>query len=235
MRFKGILFDKDGTLISSEGTWAPFYKSMLKREKGISDSEIVALMVHAGYDPATNGFHGGSVLAGGTARQLVELWWPGEGPDVHEAITIRMQDDSVPLSTDHVQPLFDLAPVLHGLSMLNFQLGVATNDGERSARSHMKHLKIENYFKIILGSDSVVKPKPSGLMVKRFAEFTGLRPQEVVMVGDNRHDLEEARNGGAGLAIGVLTGNSSKEQLAPYADHVLDSIKDLEQLLQATI
>jgi phosphoglycolate phosphatase len=233
MAIRGVLFDKDGTLIDSEGTWVPFYKNMLKREKRISDSEIEALMVKAGYDPANDGFLGGSVLAGGTARQLVELWWPGATAETHDAITYRMQDDSVPLSTHHLRPLFDLVPVLDGLLASGLRLGIATNDGERSARSHMQHLGVEQYFELILGSDSVVEPKPSGQMVKRFAGTTGLQPHEIVMVGDNLHDMEEARNGGAGLAIGVLTGNSSRADLEVHADHVIDSVAELTSLLRS--
>ena len=50
------------------------------------------------------------------------------------------------------------------------------------------------------------------------------------MVGDNRHDLEMARAGGAGLAVGVLSGTGTRETLAPMADVILDSIADLPGL-----
>ena len=36
-----------------------------------------------------------------------------------------------------------------------------------------------------------------------------------------------ARAAGAGVAIGVASGNSSAEDLAPHADAVLDSVRDL--------
>ena len=57
------------------------------------------------------------------------------------------------------------------------------------------------------------------------------RPEEVAMVGDNRHDLEMARAAGAGAAIGVLTGNSSFDDLSPLADAVIRSIADLPDWL----
>jgi phosphoglycolate phosphatase len=50
------------------------------------------------------------------------------------------------------------------------------------------------------------------------------------MVGDNRHDLEMAKAGGA-LAIGVLSGTGTRESLSPLADVVLDSIVDLPAYL----
>jgi phosphoglycolate phosphatase len=52
------------------------------------------------------------------------------------------------------------------------------------------------------------------------------------MVGDNLHDLEMGRRAGAGLVVGVLTGNSGRGELATCADHVLDSIEQLEALLE---
>ena len=54
------------------------------------------------------------------------------------------------------------------------------------------------------------------------------------MVGDNRHDLEMARAGGAGLAVGVLSGTGTRETLAPMADVILDSIADLPGYLAAS-
>ena len=51
------------------------------------------------------------------------------------------------------------------------------------------------------------------------------------MVGDNRHDLEMARAGGAGLAVGVLSGTGTRESLMPLADVILNSIADLPAYL----
>jgi phosphoglycolate phosphatase len=231
MAIKAVLFDKDGTLIDSDGTWVPFYKNILKRERGYSDEEVERAMITAGYDPSTDGFVAGSMLAGGTARQLVALWWPEESAKMHDVITRRLQDESVPLTMQYLRPLFDLTPVLEELVQKGLTLGIATNDGEASARAHMQGLKVDHYFSLILGADSVASAKPSGQMVRRFAAHVGLRPDEVAMVGDNRHDMEEARNGGAGLAVGVLTGNSTRTDLAPHADHVLDSVHELALLL----
>jgi phosphoglycolate phosphatase len=52
------------------------------------------------------------------------------------------------------------------------------------------------------------------------------------MVGDNPHDMETAHDAGAGLAIGVLSGNSAADHLAPLADHVIGNITELPALLR---
>jgi phosphoglycolate phosphatase-like HAD superfamily hydrolase len=53
------------------------------------------------------------------------------------------------------------------------------------------------------------------------------------MVGDNSHDMEEARNGGAGLAVAVLTGNAAHDEIAHLADHTIASIIELPGLLRS--
>jgi phosphoglycolate phosphatase len=227
MTIKAVLFDKDGTLIDVNGTWVPFYKAMLKQEQGLSPAEVEDKMLAAGHNPATNTFLAGSTLAGGTTRQLVELWWPDASAAEHAKITHRLDHDFAPLALQHLTPLMPLAPVFEALQAIGLKLGVATNDGETSAKRHMTALKVEHFFAAILGADSVDVPKPSGQMVQMFAANTGFAPHEIAMVGDNTHDLEEARNGGAGLAIGVLTGNAQRHHLEHHADYIFDSVADL--------
>jgi phosphoglycolate phosphatase len=68
-------------------------------------------------------------------------------------------------------------------------------------------------------------------MVLGFCDAVGLEPGQVMVCGDNRHDLEMGRSAGAGMLVGVLTGTSSHEHLRGLADHVVDSIADIEALL----
>jgi phosphoglycolate phosphatase len=233
MAIKAVLFDKDGTLIDANGTWVPFYKTMLKQEQGLGSAQVETKMIAAGLDPVSNTFLAGSTLAGGTTRQLVALWWPDSSAAEHAKITYRLDHDYAQLALSNMTPLMPLAPVFEALQALGLKLGVATNDGEVSAKRHMQALKVEHFFTAILGADSVAAPKPSGQMVKLFAERAGISPHEIAMVGDNTHDLEEARNGGAGLAIGVLSGNAERHHLAHHADFLFDSIADLPDFFRS--
>jgi phosphoglycolate phosphatase len=233
MAIRGVLFDKDGTLIQANGTWVPFYKEVLRREFGLAGEKLHETLARAGYDPVTDTFFAGSILAGGTTRQIVDLWWPDESPAARAAIVDRLYKDYAPLARHSLEALMPLQPVLQTLLDDGLKLGIATNDSQASAFNHMSALDVQHFFAKIIGEDSVSVPKPSGQMVALFAEATRLSPAEIVMVGDNTHDLEEARNGGAGLAIGVLSGNSDRVHLDALADHVLDSIAELPALLRS--
>ncbi len=236
MAIRGVLFDKDGTLIDVTGTWVPVYRKLLADIfPGLDERAVEAKMALAGFDPATGAFRAGSVLAGGTTRQIIDIWWPGLD-DGGVAEKMKLLDiDYRDLALAHLTPLMPLKPVLGELHDLNLRLGVATNDTEQSARNHMRALGVHDHFDVILGSDSVARAKPAGDMIHAFAGALGIAPDEVAMVGDNAHDIETARDGGAGLAIGVLSGNSAAQHLDHIADHVVASIADLPRLLKELV
>jgi phosphoglycolate phosphatase len=231
MTIKGVLFDKDGTLIDVTGTWVPAYRQVLAEIFADHDAaEIEAKFVAAGYDPATGAFKAGSVLAQGTTRDIIEVWWPGlDAANVAEKMKL-LDIDYRDLGLKHLKPLMPLRPILEELRAMGFRLGVATND--TAAALHMGALDAAQLFDVILGADSVARPKPFGDMIHAFADAVGLKARDVAMVGDNPHDMETAHDAGAGLAIGVLSGNSAADHLAPLADHVIADIAELPALLR---
>lgn len=232
MAIKGVLFDKDGTLIDVNGTWVPFYKHLLAQELGANEQEAEALMERAGYERAGERFLPGSILASGTTQQLVKIWWPGDTPAQQKRTGERLDREYAPAARNFLQPLFDLAPLLGELRRDGFALGVGTNDSEISARGHLQALGVAEFFDVVIGADSVGTPKPSGDMIRHFAREARLSCAEVAMVGDNAHDMEEAHNGGAGLAVAVLSGNSGREHVQHMAHYILDSVEALPRLLQ---
>jgi phosphoglycolate phosphatase len=233
MAIRGILFDKDGTLIDVDGTWVAIYRKMLSE---LFDTDVAGaekIMVKAGYDPQTERFLPGSTLAGGTTRQLIDIWWPGLDEQAAAEKQRVLDVTYAPMIRSHLKPLMPLEPVLSELKTKSYRLGIATNDSHISACNHLEHLNIHAYFEAIIAADTVPVPKPSGHMVRKFANLTGLEPSEIALVGDNSHDIDEARNGGAGLAIAVLTGSASRNDIAHLADHTIDSVAELPALLRS--
>lgn len=231
MTIKAILFDKDGTLIEANATWVPVYKTMLQDQFGADDELITTLMEKAGYDRDTDGFKAGSILAAGTIEQLVGVWWPDLSAAEQTAKVFMINRDYAATARLYLKPLMDLVPIFDELHAMGLALGVATNDIHASATYHMQQLGVHDYFVEVIGADSVDIPKPSGQMIARFAQVTGLHPHEIAMVGDNSYDMDEARAGGA-MAIAVLTGNAAHGDIAHLADYTLASVADIPQLLR---
>ena len=233
MAIRGILFDKDGTLIDFPSTWEPVLRTLsLEFAKG-DLARAAELMAMAGYDRRHGMFRAGSIWSAGNTFDLVTAWLPNAG-QTERVKTARWVDDyCARIAPNTAVPVTDLVSLFGRLRQSGLFLGVATNDSARSALATMERLGVADQFCAILGYDSVTRPKPAADMVLAFCVRAAIEPREVAMVGDNLHDIVMARAAGAGLAIGVLTGNCTCEELGAYADHVIGSIDDLPGLLQS--
>jgi phosphoglycolate phosphatase len=231
---RGVLFDKDGTLVDVMGTWLPVYREMLEESFPGRRDIWERVLKNSGYDAAAGNFRANSPLASGTTDNLVDLWWPDLEPGARQ-LRIRLVDEEFrSRSIRHLRTLLPLEPLLSDLKSRDMKLGIATNDNEASARSHVAALNIGRFVDFVAGYDSVERAKPAGDMVHAFCRACELMPAEVAVIGDNPLDLEMGKDAGAGLVIGVLTGNGGRDDLAGLAHVVLDSVADLPAYLDAT-
>lgn len=231
LRLRGILFDKDGTLLDFEATWGPLYRRLALELAGDDMEKAQSLLLAGGLDPVSGRVVAGSVLGAGTTHDIVDLWFP-QLPEPEFAEMVRRIDAAFHAhgSASSV-PVPRLIETIQRLVGDGYLLGVATNDSTHAARHAIAAVGVDAHLPHVHGYDSVARPKPAPDLVHAFAEAAGLKPGEIAVVGDNRHDLEMARAAGAGAAIGVLTGNSGLADLAPLADAVLKSIADLPDWL----
>lgn len=226
---RGILFDKDGTLIDCDATWGPIIHHLAAEFGPTGDPG--ALAEAAGLDPVTGRLRAGSAWAAGSTHDLVRLWWPGIPADELRRIARQIDAACAAMSPHTSVPLVDLDDLFDTLAARGYVLGIATNDSEASLTAFIEARGLSARIRHLIGYDSVAAPKPAADMVHAFCVLAGLQPAEVAVVGDNIHDLEMARAAGAGWAIGVLSGNSDVEHLGPHADVVLDSVADLAEWL----
>ncbi|MBB3656390.1 phosphoglycolate phosphatase [Rhizobium sp. BK650] len=230
VKIRGILFDKDGTLLDYDESWLPVNRE-LARIAAEGDAALADdLLAQCGMDPVTGHIVPDSLLAAGNTRQIAEgLVAAGSRVDVIE-LTIKL-DNLFANAAEFSVPVTDLAAFFERLHKSGFKLGIASSDNERSIRQTAQRFGISQYVDYIAGYDSGFGSKPEPGMVLGFCAATGLAPEEVAMVGDNNHDLHMGRNAKVGLTIAVLTGTGSLESLSAAADHVLDDITGIVALL----
>lgn len=228
---KGILFDKDGTLIDFQATWFAIGDLLALQAAGGDRASADTLLSVAGYDFERKCFKADSVFAAGTNEDIVALWYPQVDVETRQAMTAGFNDFTAEQGAAQSVALPGSKDAIARLHSSGFRLGVATNDSTSGAEKTLLALGVAQMFDAAYGYDAVANPKPSPDAIYAFADLTGLKPSEIAMVGDNRHDLEMARAGGAGLAIGVLSGTGTRETLAPLADVILGSIADLPEFL----
>jgi phosphoglycolate phosphatase len=234
MPIRGILFDKDGTLVDFFGTWIPAYRaasdlaSMVAGDSALGDR----LLRLGGYDPATGALDPDSILASGTTLEICELWAAEAGVADRQKLSREMHHEMEGHVIARPVPIADgIAELFRRLADRGLVLGMATMDGETVARATASALDLSEFLSFISGYDSGYGSKPSPGMVRGFCAAAGLPPADILVVGDTDRDMNMARAAGAGLAVAVLTGATPREGLAPIADRVIASVFDIESVL----
>ena len=228
MQYRGIVFDKDGTLLDFNCTWLPIYRYAVREFAGNDPALADELLTQHGFDPERDRFHAGSLLAAGNNHQIAEAWAEHlQQPERVGSISLRLNEIFNEQGALQATPVAQLAPTLGRLSARGFRLGVATADSHQGIINTLQSFDVLHEFDFLAGYDSGHGVKPEAGMVLAFCKHTGLSSDAVVVVGDNRHDIEMGRNANVGLCVGVLTGTSERADLESIADIVLDDISSL--------
>ncbi|WP_439121602.1 HAD family hydrolase [Marivita sp.] len=218
-----ILFDKDGTLFDFDATWSVWAANLLVRLANGETSRARKLGDLIGFDVEQARFSPDSFVIAGTPDDLVDTLSP-EFPELSRTqlfTLINNEAESAPMAE-----AVPLAPLLDHFLAHDLCLGVATNDAERPALSHLEEAGIRDRFAFVAGSDSGFGAKPAPGQLLAFCDAIGVHPHRAVMVGDSTHDLIAGRTAGM-LTVAVLTGLAEAPVLAPHADVVLPDIGHL--------
>lgn len=231
---RGVLFDKDGTLIDFYATWTPAYLAAAHEVARLAANLDLAdeLLRIGGYDRGADRYEPGSALTSGTTGEIARMWRaasPALAP--YDDLDRRVEAIFHRIAADNPVPICDLGTLFGRLRRRGLRLGVATNDSEATARASVDSLGLAPLIDLVVGYDSGHGGKPLPGMLEAFCRTTGLPPGEVAVVGDSPVDLMMARNGKAGLAVAVLSGVTPRAALEGLADHIIASIAELETVL----
>lgn len=233
MAIKGILFDKDGTLLDFDATWSPILQQAAMTVAGHDRALARILLAVGGFDSETGKTAPNSLLAAGNTVEIAEAWaehLPASEPTfLIEELDRIFQEGGVL----NAVPVTELEPLFRRLKDRGLCLGLATSDSRVAAEATLGRFSLLPHFDFIAGYDSGHGYKPEPGMFLAFCKACGIAPSQAAMVGDNVHDLKMGRAAGAGALIGVLTGAGTAEQLGALTEDILDSIAELEGWLDA--
>lgn len=203
-RVRGVIFDCDGVLFESRAANLAYYNTVLAEfgaaPISAADTEL-ARICHTAASPEV----------------FAALLAPQQVPRALELAGSLDYRNFIP----HMTPEPGLEAVLEALAV-ELPLAVATNRGT-SMPEILRHFSLSGYFRTVVTSRDVARPKPAPDMLELAAARLGLAAEELLFVGDSELDR------GAAAAAGIRFVGYK----APGAGAVVGSHRELLELLRA--
>jgi len=226
-----IIFDKGGTLIDFHGMWSDWVTELARRLESVTDFPVTDRLFHAlGFDPISRQLdpHGRIVTAPMADLRALTVDLLREAGLSHQASEAVMAATwYAPDPVREARPLADLGWLFERLRENGLRITIATVDDRAPTEATLAALGIAPFVETLICADDGLPIKPAPDAVQAVCQITGVAPARAVVVGDRVADMQMGRAAGTGLVIGVLSGVSSREALAPHADLVLESVAEL--------
>jgi len=221
-RPKMILIDVDGTLVDSVPDLAFC---------------VDAMMEQLGRPP-----HGEAAVRN----------WVGNGVErlVRRALIGRLDGEPDEAEFERALPIFlalyrentsgrsHLYPgVREGLDYLKeagYPLGCVTNKAAQFTEPLLRDLGVRDDFSIVVSGNTLPRKKPDPLPLLHAAEHFGVQPADALMVGDSVSDVKAARAADFGIVCMSYGYNHGVDIRTADPDAVIDSLVDIQGLLEQT-
>lgn len=206
-----ILFDLDGTLVESDNQLVQRVERALQPVARVFelDAQRAARRVVMGLEGFVN-----SLI---TFLDLVRLERPALWL-IQQLDRWWLQRPRPPQLTPHVRTLLEELQD-------RYILGIVTTRSRAATEQLLAATGLASYFQVIVTRDDVRRLKPHPEPIRLAAARAGVRPEEVLVVGDTPVDVRAAKAAGA-LAAGVLCGFGQLEELQE-ADIILNTPAEL--------
>jgi phosphoglycolate phosphatase len=215
MKFKGIIFDLDGTLVNSL--------------EDIADAMNTVLQ---GLNFPTHSYDAYQYFIGSGLRNLVTKALPATHHDETQIdncyhLMVEVYSDICTRKTKAYDGIFEL---LDELKSRNIKLSVFSNKADDLTKEITAAL-FPDYFNPIVGLTTESLKKPNPFKTVEISKNFGLKAEEIIFIGDSGIDMQTATNANM-YAVGVSWGYRPEEELLSNgAKYVLNQPADLIAIL----
>lgn len=208
-KIKGIIFDIDGTLTSTNQLIFDTFNHVAKKysNTSYSDKEIISFF-------------------GPTEEVILKELFPAEYDAVVEDYYQYYQSNHV-IATS----FSGLNELLKELKENSIILSIYTGKGRRSTIITLTELGLIDYFDMIVTGDDVEEHKPSAEGIVKFLNKFNLKPDEILMIGDAPADIIASSKAGV-ECISVLWDSYSAEKVKLLnPKNLIYSVPELRSLI----
>ena len=124
--------------------------------------------------------------------------------------------------------------VINGLDALKragYRLACITNKAEKFTVPLLEDTGLHDYFELILAGDTLPKKKPDPMPLLHACEKFGVRPDEMLLIGDSLNDTQAARAAGCHVFCVPYGYNRGQDVSALDLDAVVDTLAAAAQLI----
>lgn len=207
--FKGIIFDIDGTLTSTNQLIFDSFNHIAKKylHKTFSDEEIIALF--------------------GPPEEVILRQWCGDN-----------YDEVSKYYFDYYRSHHEIAKLYPGIKELldilkdrNVHLSVFTGKGRMSSIITLEELGVIDYFEMIVTGDEVANHKPAPDGIISIIEKYNFNKDEVLMIGDSIGDFRASRDAGVKIASALWDSYASEKVKLLGSDYYFNTVDELKEFL----
>ena len=210
LKFKGILFDLDGTVLDTSGMIVASFQHTFKVHYGI---ELPPEKIHQFF--------------GKTMLDAMQVLAPDKDPEIliH---TYRQHQ----LAHEHQMDIFPFVKeTLSALELMGIKMAIVTSRRKETAIKGLKKFGIDHYFPTVIGAYQCTKHKPDPQPLHMALEILGLQADECMMVGDSPADLAGGHNAGMKTAAVKWTYMDWKCLMQENPEYILETMTDLKKII----
>jgi phosphoglycolate phosphatase len=196
MKFKGIIFDLDGTLVNSL--------------EDISDAMNTVL---TGLNYPTHTYDAYQYFIGSGLRNTVSMALPAlnKTEDQIEACFQSMVKGYSETCTVKTKPYEGITELLKQLSSANIKMAVFSNKADKLTKKIIAEI-FPDYFNAAVGLSTEALKKPNPFEAIEISKKWNLSPEEIIFIGDSDIDMQTAVNANM-FPVGVSWGYRTEEEL----------------------